>query len=77
MRDIHCHILPDVDDGPEELRDALSMGRMAADCGVRDIITTPHFRGTEERDFYTVMKRSARNWKLQLRRTKMRMPLCV
>ena len=48
MRDIHCHILPDVDDGPEELRDALSMGRMAADCGVRDIITTPHFRGTEE-----------------------------
>lgn len=48
MTDIHCHILPGVDDGAENVEDALAMAMLAADCGVRDIIATPHFRGREE-----------------------------
>lgn len=47
MTDIHCHILPGVDDGAERLKDALAMARLAADCGIRDIIATPHFQGRE------------------------------
>lgn len=42
MVDIHCHILPGVDDGAEELMDALEMARMAAQSGVRAIAATPH-----------------------------------
>lgn len=45
MIDIHCHILPDIDDGASSLEEALEMARMAARTGVTDIIATPHFRG--------------------------------
>lgn len=47
MTDIHCHILPGVDDGAENTEAALAMARQAADCGIRDVIATPHFRGRE------------------------------
>ena len=42
MIDIHCHILPGIDDGPEWTRDSLEMARLAAADGVRTIIATPH-----------------------------------
>ena len=42
MVDIHCHILPFVDDGAETMEDALEMARMAAASGVTHIIATPH-----------------------------------
>ena len=45
MVDIHCHILPDIDDGAASMEDALDMARMAAMSGVTDVIATPHFRG--------------------------------
>lgn len=48
MIDIHCHILPDIDDGAESLEEALEMARMAAYTGVTEIIATPHFRGEPE-----------------------------
>lgn len=48
MIDIHCHILPDLDDGAASLEEALEMARIAAYSGVTDIIATPHFRGEPE-----------------------------
>lgn len=45
MVDIHCHILPGVDDGAEDLEDALEMARLSAACGVTDLVATSHFRG--------------------------------
>lgn len=48
MTDIHCHILPGVDDGAEDMAEALAMAKLAVDSGVRDLIATPHFRGIEE-----------------------------
>ena len=47
MIDIHCHILPDVDDGANDQMDALNMARMAALSGVTDIAATPHVMGDE------------------------------
>lgn len=40
--DIHCHVLPMVDDGAETMEMALDMLRIAAEEGIRKIILTPH-----------------------------------
>ena len=45
MVDIHCHILPEVDDGAWDMEAAVAMAKIARDCGVKKIITTPHFKG--------------------------------
>ncbi len=47
MIDIHCHILPDFDDGAADLAESLRMARDALISGVNGIIATPHFRGEE------------------------------
>ena len=48
MVDIHCHILPEVDDGAYSMEESLRMARMAAENGVTDLIATPHFQGTQQ-----------------------------
>ena len=42
MIDIHCHILPNVDDGSRSLEMSLEMVSAAYDSGVRSMIVTPH-----------------------------------
>jgi protein-tyrosine phosphatase len=42
MIDLHCHILPGLDDGAENLEISLEMATMAASQGIRHIATTPH-----------------------------------
>lgn len=42
MIDLHCHILPGVDDGARSASEALEMARIAAADGIRIIACTPH-----------------------------------
>jgi len=42
--DLHCHILPGVDDGALDLRDSAGMARQAAGDGIEAICATPHIR---------------------------------
>jgi protein-tyrosine phosphatase len=42
MIDLHCHILPDVDDGARNMETALAMCAMAWKDGIEHIVTTPH-----------------------------------
>ncbi|MFZ0786175.1 MAG: CpsB/CapC family capsule biosynthesis tyrosine phosphatase [Candidatus Acidiferrales bacterium] len=42
MVDIHCHILPNLDDGAESMEIACGMAEMAIEDGVTHIIGTPH-----------------------------------
>ncbi|HVO79927.1 MAG TPA: CpsB/CapC family capsule biosynthesis tyrosine phosphatase [Terriglobales bacterium] len=42
MIDIHCHILPEVDDGPKSWDVSQAMCRMAVADGIEHIVATPH-----------------------------------
>jgi protein-tyrosine phosphatase len=42
--DIHAHILPGIDDGPEDLAGSLVMARAAAESGITTLVATPHLR---------------------------------
>ena len=44
MIDLHCHILPGVDDGAGDVEDALAMARQAEAEGIELICATPHIR---------------------------------
>lgn len=47
MIDLHCHILPGVDDGPESLEESVAMCRLAAADGCEAMVATPHQRRGE------------------------------
>ena len=40
--DIHCHILPGIDDGAQTIEDSLKMARVAVSEGITHILCTPH-----------------------------------
>jgi protein-tyrosine phosphatase len=40
--DIHCHILPGIDDGPSEMAESVEMVLIARDDGTSHIFATPH-----------------------------------
>lgn len=44
MIDLHCHILPGIDDGPKTLEEATAMCRQALADGCQAMIATPHQR---------------------------------
>ncbi len=42
MVDIHCHVLPETDDGAVSLEESVAMCRVAASDGIKTIVATPH-----------------------------------
>ena len=44
MVDLHCHILPGLDDGAAGLEDALHLARAAQRAGIDTLVATPHIR---------------------------------
>jgi len=51
MIDLHCHMLPAIDDGPTDLETSLAMARMAVADGIQVTACTPHiYPGLYEND---------------------------
>ena len=42
--DMHCHVLPGIDDGSESMEESLHMLRDAYKSGISEIIVTPHYK---------------------------------
>ena len=45
LTDIHCHLLPGLDDGPKSWDETLAMAEMAVADGIGTIVATPHQLG--------------------------------
>ncbi len=43
MKDIHCHLLPSVDDGATDFKESIILLRKAQKEGVTDVVLTPHY----------------------------------
>lgn len=55
--DLHCHILPGIDDGPVTIEDSLKMGRMASADGIERIVTGTHiFNGVHGADKRSILR---------------------
>ena len=59
--DIHCHIVPGVDDGAADIEETRKLLEMEYKQGVRNIILTPHFRF---RMFETPLEKVQRQFRL-------------
>ena len=44
MIDLHCHILPGIDDGATDMQTSIDMARIAAEDGIETIVATPHIK---------------------------------
>ncbi len=59
MIDLHCHVLPGIDDGPEILEESVVMARAAARAGTRILLATPHVSHSYPNDAEKIAARVA------------------
>lgn len=42
MIDLHCHLLPGIDDGARNIAESMALAKMAYDSGITHVVCTPH-----------------------------------
>lgn len=56
MIDLHCHVLPSIDDGPATIEDSVELARAAAAAGTRTLVATPHVSARYRNDADTIAR---------------------
>jgi protein-tyrosine phosphatase len=56
MIDLHSHILPELDDGAQNLQQSLEMARIAIQSGVTTMVATPHCIDGQAEDVRSMLK---------------------
>lgn len=75
LLDLHCHLLPNSDDGTEDILTALSLAKVAVEQGISHLLVTPHhFDGKYLNHKRDVIQKAAQ---LQDELNKMQLPLQV
>jgi len=54
--DLHCHVLPGIDDGPAALDGSLALARKALAVGIEAIVATPHVNATSPNEATTIAR---------------------
>ena len=70
MIDIHCHLLPGLDDGAESLEVSVQMARLAVDDGVGTVVATPHQLGSYRTNSGPEIRTSVQSLQQELQRRK-------
>jgi protein-tyrosine phosphatase len=52
--DLHCHVLPGIDDGPATIEQSVELARAAAQAGISRLVATPHVNATYGTDAATI-----------------------
>lgn len=42
MIDLHCHLLPGVDDGPQTIEESIALAQKLVEDGIEQVVVTPH-----------------------------------
>lgn len=66
--DVHCHLLPGLDDGARGWDEALEMARLAAADGIRLVVATPHQLGRFRGNTAAVVRQRVRQLQAQFDR---------
>ena len=67
LTDIHCHILPGIDDGAADWEESLAMARLAAEDGMPAVVATPHQLGIHGRNLGPEIRRRTAQLQERLR----------
>ena len=54
MIDLHCHVLPGIDDGPASIEGSVALARSAAAAGIATLVATPHVNARTPNDPDTI-----------------------
>jgi protein-tyrosine phosphatase len=54
--DLHCHVLPGIDDGPRTLEGSLELARAASAAGIDTLVATPHVSSHYPNDAATIAR---------------------
>jgi protein-tyrosine phosphatase len=64
--DLHCHLLPGIDDGPETLELALQLARHAVTSGIQVSMVTPHMHAGRYENRATGIRKAAAEFQAAL-----------
>ncbi len=70
MIDIHCHILPGIDDGAKDMEEALALIKLAFDDGVTHIVLTPHLHFGRFENTLPIIKSAFEDFKAEVNKAK-------
>jgi protein-tyrosine phosphatase len=56
MVDLHCHVLPGIDDGPQTIEDSVALARAASAAGTQILVATSHVCWNYRNDARTIRR---------------------
>jgi protein-tyrosine phosphatase len=77
MIDIHCHIIPNVDDGPKTMEESIEMAKAAVKEGIKTIIATPHHRNEKYENHHQTIYRKVEEFNRVLNKEKIDLKVLV
>ncbi|MDH3273559.1 MAG: capsular biosynthesis protein [Gammaproteobacteria bacterium] len=77
MIDLHCHLLPGIDDGANTLAESLDMARIAVGNGIDRAVMTPHLHPGRYENTRSSIEQPLREFRAALRREQIALEISV